>query len=223
MSGNSFSRRRALMAGAAGLAGMAAIPLTAGMASAETTTDISPNATKVYLDPGHGGSEPGAIGNGLIEKNVNLDIALRTRDLLTAAGHTVRMSRDSDITRSLSWRASDANSWGAALFVSIHINAGGGTGFESFRYPTVGQPTIDFHNRLHAGIIAGMNSHTPVANRGLKTANFAVLRLTAMPAVLTENLFIDTASDAALLKDSSFLQATAAGHANRIEAMLASM
>lgn len=223
MSGNPINRRRAIMAGVAGLAGAATIPLAANLATAESTGGPSPNATKVYIDPGHGGSDGGAPGNGLLEKDLTLDISLRTRDLLTSAGHTVRMSRDTDIFRELSWRASDANSWGAALFVSIHINAGGGTGFESYRYTSVGQPTVDFHNRLHAGIIGGMNSHSPVTDRGLKTANFAVLRLTSMPAVLTENLFIDRAEDAALLKDSSFLQATAEGHANRIEAMLASM
>ncbi len=222
MSGNPLNRRRAIMAGAAGLAGLAAAPLVANIASAETTGP-SPNATKVYLDPGHGGHDSGAAANGLLEKNLNLDIALRTRDLLVGAGHTVRMSRDSDVFQELAWRASDANSWGASLFVSIHINAGGGTGFESYRYTSVSQPTVDFHNRLHAGILAGMNSHTPVTNRGMKTANFAVLRLTAMPAVLTENLFIDRAEDAALLADSGFIQATAQGHANRIEAMLASM
>jgi len=223
MSGNPISRRRAMVAG---LAGLATIPFAAGLASANPGSarqDISPNAAKIYLDPGHGGSDSGAVGNGLQEKNLTLDIALRTRNLLTSAGHTVRMSRETDIFRELAWRASDANSWGAALFISIHINAGGGTGFESYRYTSVGQPTIDFHNRLHAGILAGMNSHTPVTNRGLKSANFAVLRLTNMPAVLTENLFIDRASDAALLANSGFIQATAQGHANRVESMLASM
>ncbi len=91
---------------------------------------------KIYLDPGHGGTDPGAQGNGLQEKNVTLAIALKVRDILNRdyEGHTIRMSRSSDVTVSLPQRTNDANSWGADYFVSIHINAGGGTGYEDFIY-----------------------------------------------------------------------------------------
>ncbi|GAA4913611.1 N-acetylmuramoyl-L-alanine amidase [Stackebrandtia albiflava] len=211
MSGNPISRRRALMFGAAGLL---AAPLAAGTALADP---IGTNAVKVYLDPGHGGSDPGAVGNGLQEKNLTLDIALRTRTLLVNNwGVTVRMSRTSDIYRSLSYRSSDANSWGASLFVSIHINAGGGTGFESFRYTSTSSRTVNIHRALHPAVLSGMRSVASVTDRGLKTANFHVLRETSMSAILTENLFIDRASDAALLARADFRAAIARGHAQGI-------
>lgn len=95
---------------------------------------------KIFIDPGHGGTDPGAVGNGLQERNVNLQIALRVRDILLNEYDNVT-SRTGDQTVSLGQRTNAANSWGADYFLSIHINAGGGTGFESFIYPGVGTPT----------------------------------------------------------------------------------
>jgi len=73
---------------------------------------------KIYLDPGHGGSDPGARGNGLVEKDLNLAIALQIRSMLLNEyeGATIRMSRTNDRTVSLSQRTSDANAWGADFF-----------------------------------------------------------------------------------------------------------
>src|SRR5690625_1701616 len=91
---------------------------------------------KIFLDPGHGGNDSGAVGNGLQEKNVVLDIAKRTQKYLNDnfTGHQIILSRTNDKTLSLSQRTNMANSWGADIFVSIHINAGGGTGYEDFIY-----------------------------------------------------------------------------------------
>jgi N-acetylmuramoyl-L-alanine amidase len=203
--------RRTLLAGAAGL--VAAPFVAAGAAHAAPP--------RIYIDPGHGGTDPGAVGNGLQEKAVTLNIALQVRNQLAArfgSRVVVRMSRTTDITRSLTFRTDDANAWGANIFISIHINAGGGTGFESYRYPTVGSTTVRLHNLMHANVLAGMRSVSAVTNRGQKTANFHVLRETAMPAVLTENLFIDTVADANRLKNAAFITATARGHVNGIAA-----
>ena len=203
-----ISRRNVLLAAGAGLA---AVPLGAAGALAEPGVAAIP---KVYIDPGHGGTDSGAVGNGLREKDLTLNIGLRTRDYLLAHYNVyVRMSRTTDVTRSLSYRSSDANSWGATVFVSIHINAGGGTGFESYRYTSTGSVTQSFHTTLHANVLSAMRSVASVTDRGKKTANFHVLRETAMPAILTENLFIDRAYDASLLKRADFLAATARGHA----------
>jgi N-acetylmuramoyl-L-alanine amidase len=201
-----FTNRRALLAAAAGLA---AAPFIAAPAHAAVP--------KVYIDPGHGGTDPGAAANGLQEKTLTLNIALQTRNILQANWNVdVRMSRTTDITRSLSYRSSDANAWGATIFVSIHINAGGGSGFESYRYPGVGATTQRLHSALHSRVLSGMRSVAAVTDRGQKTADFHVLRETAMPAVLTENLFIDTVANANLLKRADFITATARGHANGI-------
>ncbi|WP_245730415.1 N-acetylmuramoyl-L-alanine amidase family protein [Micromonospora pallida] len=210
MIGNSSMRRRTLLAGAAGFL---VAPLVAGTAHAA--------GPKVYLDPGHGGTDPGAVANGLTEKALTLNIALQTRNILLANWAVdVRMSRTSDVTRSLTYRTDDANAWGAALFVSIHINAGGGNGFESYRYPGTTGNTAALHSAVHSRVLSGMRSVSSVTDRGMKTANFHVLRETAMPAVLTENLFIDTVSNANLLKNAAFITATARGHANGIAAYL---
>ena len=206
-----ISRRRALLLAAGGLA----IPvLGVGQAFANPTTAATP---RVYIDPGHGGSDSGAVGNGLLEKDLTLSIALQMRDHLKANWNVdIRMSRTGDTTRSLAYRSSDANSWGADLFVSVHINAGGGTGFESFRYTSASAGAVALQNAIHPAILSGMRSVSSVTDRGKKAANFHVLRETRMPAVLTETLFIDRASDAALLKNPAFLTATAKGHANGV-------
>src|SRR5690625_5546526 len=84
------------------------------------------------------------------------------------------MSRTTDKTLSLTQRTNDANSWGADYFLSIHINAGGGTGYEDYIYNgSVSNKTVSIRNTMHAEIIKQIPD---VRNRGKKTANFAVLR-----------------------------------------------
>lgn len=163
---------------------------------------------KIVIDPGHGGSDPGAVNGGYQEKAYNLDIGLRVRNWLQANTNAqVLMTRTTDATVSLEQRANLANSNGADYFCSIHINAGGGTGFESYIYNgTVSQPTFDAQNRIHASVMNTIGPKYGVRDRGKKRANFYVLRATAMPAILLENLFIDTAADLALLNNSAFIQ-----------------
>ena len=170
---------------------------------------------KVFLDPGHGGSDPGAVGNGLKEKNLTLSIAKECEKVLKSEyeGVTVKMSRTGDAYPSLSTRASAANSWGADLFVSVHINAGGGTGFESYIFNgSVSTKTKEYQNKIHAVIAARCG----LKDRGQKRANYQVLRDTVMPAVLTENGFIDHKSDAAKLKDTAWLKKVGRLHAEGI-------
>lgn len=171
--------------------------------------------TKIFIDPGHGGSDPGAVANGLKEKDLVLTISRQIRDMILSEYQDVQvqMSRDSDIYLSLAERATLANAWGADYFVSIHCNAGGGTGFETFIHDSRSTKSVAYQNVVHPAILDKMG----VRDRGKKAANFAVLRLTNMPAILTENLFVDNTNDAKLLKDPAFLQQVARGHVEGIE------
>lgn len=168
---------------------------------------------KIFIDPGHGGSDPGAVGNGLQEKNLTLQIAKRIESILKNeyTGATVKLSRTGDQTLSLKQRTDMANKWGADYFVSIHINAGGGTGYEDFIYNgNVSSKTVAYQNVMHEEITKAVD----FKDRGKKRANFHVLRESKMPAFLSENGFIDNAADAKKLKDSAYIEKIARGHVN---------
>ncbi|MCY8180907.1 MULTISPECIES: N-acetylmuramoyl-L-alanine amidase [Bacillus] len=175
---------------------------------------------KVWLDAGHGGADPGASGYGLQEKDLVLKIVKYAKSYLEAnyKNVQVKLTRSTDVFYRLSKRASMANQWGADLFVSVHANAGNGkgTGFETFRYNGTGGNTLKFQECLHKEILSTMKAFGQISDRGLKQANYAVLRETRMPAVLTENLFIDRKEDADKLKDSGFLKAVGEAHARGI-------
>jgi len=171
---------------------------------------------KLYLDPGHGGNDSGAVGNGLLEKNINLDIALRIRTILqnNYQNAEVNMSRETDVARTLAQRTNEANTWGADYFLSIHCNAfnGSARGYEDFIHSSLSgnSQTAVYQNIMHEEI----TKVNGLSNRGKKQANFHVLRETRMPALLTENGFIDNPSDAALMSDPSWRQQVAQGHVN---------
>src|SRR5690625_3326805 len=92
--------------------------------------------TKLFIDPGHGGRDPGATANGLQEKDICLTIVLKLWDILNQEydGHAIKLSRTTDQTMTLKERTDLANRFGADYLISVHINAGGGTGFESYIY-----------------------------------------------------------------------------------------
>ncbi|SDZ51524.1 N-acetylmuramoyl-L-alanine amidase [Evansella caseinilytica] len=177
---------------------------------------------KIYLDPGHGGTDTGASAGGVHEKDVVLSIALRARDILLNEyeGVEVRMSRTTDVFVSLADRANDANTWGADYFISIHANAFDSTsarGYEDYIHDSLSDSSLTAQRRdvLHP-IVA---SATGIPNRGKKKANFQVLRETAMSAVLTENGFVTSPEDRALMLDESWLQAVGRAHAEAAAAI----
>lgn len=171
---------------------------------------------KLYLDPGHGGSDPGAQGNGLKEKDIVLNIALKIRDILLRNYENVevKMSRTTDISKDLGQRTNEANAWGANYYLSIHCNAynGDAQGYEDYIHSSLSNSTTsaNYQDIIHAEII----KVNKLQDRGKKKANFYVLRETVMSALLTENGFIDNSHDAALMKDNSWLQKVAEGHVN---------
>lgn len=177
---------------------------------------------EVMIDSGHGGKDPGAVGNGLEEANVVLDISKKVKKYLedNYSGITVYMTRESDKFLELSERADLANSKKVDLFVSNHINAGGGKGFETFIYNGgVSEGTKKAQDSIHNEMMKVLKVYG-IKDRGQKTANFAVVRETSMEAVLVENLFIDDSAEAKLLKDSAFklaiAKAQAVGIANHL-------
>ncbi|MDR3231755.1 MAG: N-acetylmuramoyl-L-alanine amidase [Synergistaceae bacterium] len=95
----------------------------------ETTTPTTREAPRkngkllVVLDPGHGGKDPGATGNGFREKDINLSIGLQMEKALKAKGLDVRMTRNTDVYLTLQERTDIANKLNADMFVSIHVNS----------------------------------------------------------------------------------------------------
>jgi N-acetylmuramoyl-L-alanine amidase len=164
---------------------------------------------RIYIDPGHGGSDSGAVGpTGLKEKDVNLRVATVVRNCLVEyGGATVRMSRTTDVYKGLSWRADDANAWGAVRFISVHHNSSGdrNTNYVStYCYPYVGSTTLDLRNKIHEELCTWARNNGGGGNGGVHTANFAVLRETNMPAVLIEASFISNPSEEARLRDQGY-------------------
>lgn len=123
---------------------------------------------KVWLDAGHGGSDTGASGYGLQEKDVVLKIVKYAKSYLEAnyKNVQVKLTRSTDVFYGLSKRASMANQWGADLFVSVHANAGGGTGFESFRYPGTAGDTLKLQECLHSAVLTTMKAYGQITDRG---------------------------------------------------------
>lgn len=172
---------------------------------------------KIFIDPGHGGTDSGAVGNGIQEKNVTLQIGLRIRDILEReySNVSVRMSRTGDTTVSLNQRSNAANSWGADFLYSVHVNSGGGVGYEDYIYSRLSSSsrTAQMQRSIHSEITARNNMN----DRGMKKADFHMLRETNMDAVLTENGFIDNAGDAAKMKDPAWIESVARGHVIGLE------
>ncbi|MBK3493475.1 N-acetylmuramoyl-L-alanine amidase [Viridibacillus sp. YIM B01967] len=167
---------------------------------------------KIFIDPGHGGSDSGATANGIQEKDITLKIGMKIRNILTAeySNVSILMSRTGDTFPSLSDRTNAANGWSADYFLSVHINSGGGTGFESYVYPGVGAPSTTYQNYIHSEV----QKLNQLTDRGKKQSDFHVLRESNMPAILTENGFIDTANDAAKMKSDAWITNIARGHVN---------
>jgi len=180
-------------------------------------------AKKIMWDKGHGGIDPGAVANGLKEADLTNTIVDHAMIYLTNnyTGFQQRATRAIGQTLDLMRRDDEADAWGADVFVSVHINAGGGTGFETFIYNGGASPsTIALQNMIHNEVLVAMRKFGDIKDRGKKRANFAVLRETNMDAVLTENLFIDTTADANKLKNNAFVKAVGEAHARGVAKFL---
>jgi N-acetylmuramoyl-L-alanine amidase len=176
---------------------------------------------RICIDPGHGGADPGAIGTSpdgnLEEKTFTLNVGFFLRSDLTNAGHTVLMTRQQDVFVRLEDRAALANQFDADLFVSIHANAAATPepeGMEVFCFPGSVRGR-DFAERVLDSLLAEFPDHR---NRGVKEANFAVLRLSGMPAILVECEFLTNPRQLEFLADADSQRRLAAAVARAVPA-----
>ena len=165
----------------------------------------------VFLDPGHGGRDPGAVYNGLREKDLNMSIYRKLRSELEKLGYTVLTSRDSDVyVDYVTERSEMVNKTDADVFISIHFNATGvpganRSGVETYIYepdddikPRINKVAHDNPVRLSESKRLAENIHNSVVSvagandRGVHGSNYAVLRETVKPAVLLELGYIDS-------------------------------
>ncbi|AAU85106.1 endolysin [Bacillus phage BCASJ1c] len=181
---------------------------------------------KVFIDAGHGGSDPGAVANGLREKDLCLQVALAVKTILENEYENVevRLSRETDVFLTLGERCRLANNWGADIFISIHFNAftPAATGFETFRYRNAPNRTRDAHVEIHRVMFA-QAFRGKMPDRGSKTAGFYVVKNTNMTAVLTEGGFLTNSNDARHLKSGAFLREVAEAHAAGIASIFTSV
>ncbi len=146
----------------------------------------------IIIDPGHGGKDPGAIGNGLNEKDVVLRISKKVTKRLKDHNQKALMTRDKDIFIDLTERSNISNRNNGEVFVSIHCNSfhnSNANGVETYHYPS----SIE-GNKL-ATMVQNELKGLFKSNRGVKSANFSVLRKTKAIAILVELGFISNKSD----------------------------
>jgi N-acetylmuramoyl-L-alanine amidase len=173
----------------------------------------------VCIDPGHGGSDPGAIGlDGLLEKNLTLDVASRLAALLRADGVTVVMTRTTDASVSIQQRADIANSSGADVFLPIYFNAWTTSTPDGsvVLYPYARD--IPFATAMSKAVSAYLNPYGD-NDGGIVLRDDWWLEPT-MPTATVESLFITNPHDAALLTQPDFRQGLAEALRNGVEAYL---
>lgn len=164
----------------------------------------------IMLDPGHGGSDPGAIANGMVEKDLVLDISKRAQKLLEDAGAKVIMTRETDVFVSLPNRAQMANNSDAEIFISVHANSFNGTarGTETFWHGRHERTrSIRLANALQTSVVKNIGTNY----RRVVEGNYHVIRETKIPSALLEVGFMDHAGDAAKLRQSKYRQLAAVG------------
>lgn len=178
-------------------------------------TPVEPGKTILVLDPGHGGDRSGACYEDIEEKTINLAVALKLEAILKDNGYQVIMTRDTDVAVGLYERADIANQAGADLFVSLHSNAlENNTTYQGIM--TYYYPSSNRGSKLAAAVQKGMIASTDGIDRMTRSADFAVLRETDMPAVLVEMGFMTSHEELMKLVDDTYQQELAEGIANGI-------
>lgn len=197
----------------------------------EKSSDELPFATNnyqkvIFLDPGHGGKDPGAQYLGLKEKDLNLQVSQQLKTKLESLGYKVIMSRSSDVYLDfITERSRMSNETNADMFISIHFNAtghgldSGEDGIQTYTYlPTGNIPSVinkkwhDNPTRLKYSYKLGSYIHqsvlatTQAKDAGLLAKSFAVLRETNKPAVLLELGYMDDSKESQKIRTKEYQQ-----------------
>ena len=170
----------------------------------QNTTKVS-GKKYIVIDPGHGGSDCGAMRNGIYEKDITLDVSKRVVSLLEKKGYVVKMTRTNDKYVSLQDRVTISEEFKPDIFVSIHVNSSNSdspTGLETHYYK---DNSLKLAKNIHAAMLNNINSK----DRGLFKSRFYVINHTTAPAVLVEIGFISSPVERAQLVTESRKQATA--------------
>ena len=180
----------------------------------------------IFLDPGHGGKDPGAQYLGLKEKDLNLQVSQQLKTKLESLGYKVIMSRSTDIfVDFVTERSKMSNETNADMFISIHFNAtghgldSGEDGIQTYTYlPTGNIPSVinkkwhDNPTRLKYSYKLGSYIHqsvlatTHAKDAGLLAKSFAVLRETNKPAVLLELGYMDDSKESQKIRTKEYQQ-----------------
>ena len=181
----------------------------------------------IFLDPGHGGSDPGAVSGGVREKDLTLSVYNKVSSKLASLGYTVLTSRNVDKDVDLVERAKQANNANADMLLSIHFNAGGrgvARGIETYYYqsqadrvPKINKENHNNAERLERGrklankVQQNLLYQTGANDRGVKRASFTVLRETSIPSILVELGFIDNPEERNKIKTNEYQERLANG------------
>ncbi len=167
----------------------------------------------VVIDPGHGGSDCGALRGNINEKDITLDISKRVEKLLNKKGYVVEMTRITDKTVSLQERVDISEAIMPDIFVSIHVNSSNSespSGLETHYYK---DNSLGLAKCIHAAMLNNINSN----DRGLFKSKFYVINHTTAPAVLVEIGFLSNPKERAQLVSESRKEATAKAIAEGID------
>ncbi len=181
----------------------------------------------IFLDPGHGGSDSGAVSGGVREKDLTLSVYNRVSSKLSSLGFTVLTSRNDDRYVDLVERADQANKANADMLLSIHFNAGGrgvAHGIETYYYqsqsdrvPKINKENhnsverLDKSRKLANKVQQNLLYQTGANDRGVKRASFTVLRETSIPSILVELGFIDNPEERNKIKTNAYQERLANG------------
>ena len=168
--------------------------------------DTSRTFKKVVIDAGHGGSDSGATTRYAgREKDLALDVALRVKTKLEAAGFDTVMTRNSDVFIPLDKRAAISNRQSNSIFVSVHFNYSPNAGIRGSEVYYKSRCS----SRIAANILNQVSAIPGFSNRGVRTANFRVLKKNRYPAVLVECGYLTNPTEGRRCSNGAALEALA--------------